>query len=313
MLRNQLLQQFIQKGHKPVLLVIDDQPINIRAINEVFKDECDVLMATNGRSGLQKAKEQQPDLILLDIVMSEMDGYEVCQQLSLDPLTSDIPVIFVTAETEDNVQARGFEVGAVDFITKPFNPLIVRARVMTHLTLKLQMDIMKDMALIDGLTGLPNRRRFDQALLGDWNLCQREQKNIALLMIDVDYFKRYNDRYGHLAGDECLKSIARALQTSVRRTSDTCCRYGGEEFACLLPFTDQAGAVLCAENIINEVKGLNIEHKSSDISSLVTVSIGIAVITPTTDIQLEQLVKEADEALYTSKQNGRNRFTVFAL
>ena len=132
-------------------------------------------------------------------------------------------------------------------------------------------------------------------------------------MIDVDYFKRYNDRYGHLAGDECLKSIARALQTSVRRTSDTCCRYGGEEFACLLPFTDQAGAVLCAENIINEVKGLNIEHKSSDISSLVTVSIGIAVITPTTDIQLEQLVKEADEALYTSKQNGRNRFTVFAL
>lgn len=176
MLRDRLLQQFIQEGRKPVLLVVDDQPINIRAINEVFKDECDVLMATNGRSALQIAREQRPDLILLDIIMPEMDGYQVCQQLSLDSITADIPVIFVTAETEVNVEARGFEVGAVDFITKPFNPLIVRARVMNHLILKIQMDIMKDMALIDGLTGLPNRRRFDQALLGDWNLCQREQK-----------------------------------------------------------------------------------------------------------------------------------------
>ncbi|MCA2017671.1 diguanylate cyclase [Vibrio tritonius] len=313
MLRDRLLQQFIQEGRKPVLLVVDDQPINIRAINEVFKDECDVLMATNGRSALQIAREQRPDLILLDIIMPEMDGYQVCQQLSLDSITADIPVIFVTAETEVNVEARGFEVGAVDFITKPFNPLIVRARVMNHLILKIQMDIMKDMALIDGLTGLPNRRRFDQALLGDWNLCQREQKNVALLMIDVDYFKRYNDSYGHLAGDECLKSIARALQASVRRTSDSSCRYGGEEFACLLPFTDQEGAVLCAENIINEVKNLNIEHKTSDVSSFVTVSIGIAVRTPTLDVQVEQLVKEADEALYTSKQTGRNKFTVYAL
>ncbi|WP_068712964.1 diguanylate cyclase [Vibrio tritonius] len=313
MLRDHLLQQFIQEGRKPVLLVVDDQPINIRAINEVFKDECDVLMATNGRSALQIAREQRPDLILLDIIMPEMDGYQVCQQLSLDSITADIPVIFVTAETEVNVEARGFEVGAVDFITKPFNPLIVRARVMNHLILKIQMDIMKDMALIDGLTGLPNRRRFDQALLGDWNLCQREQKNVALLMIDVDYFKRYNDSYGHLAGDECLKSIARALQASVRRTSDSSCRYGGEEFACLLPFTDQEGAVLCAENIINEVKNLNIEHKTSDVSSFVTVSIGIAVRTPTLDVQVEQLVKEADEALYTSKQTGRNKFTVYAL
>ncbi|WP_342608349.1 diguanylate cyclase [Vibrio tritonius] len=313
MLRDRLLQQFIQEGRKPVLLVVDDQPINIRAINEVFKDECDVLMATNGRSALQIAREQRPDLILLDIIMPEMDGYQVCQQLSLDSITADIPVIFVTAETEVNVEARGFEVGAVDFITKPFNPLIVRARVMNHLILKIQMDIMKDMALIDGLTGLPNRRRFDQALLGDWNLCQREQKNVALLMIDVDYFKRYNDSYGHLAGDECLKSIARALQTSVRRTSDSSCRYGGEEFACLLPFTDHEGAVLCAENIINEVKNLNIEHKTSDVSSFVTVSIGIAVRTPTLDVQVEQLVKEADEALYTSKQTGRNKFTVYAL
>lgn len=311
MSRNRLLQQYIQEGRKPVLLVVDDQPINIRAINEVFKDEFNVLMATNGRSGLQKAREQQPDLILLDIVMPEMDGYEVCQQLSLDPLTTDIPVIFVTAETEANVEARGFEVGAVDFITKPFNPLIVRARVMTHLTLKLQMDIMKDMALIDGLTGLANRRRFDQALLGDWNLCQREQKPVALLMLDVDYFKRYNDSYGHLAGDECLKSIARALQTSVRRTSDICCRYGGEEFACLLPFTDKEGATLCAEHVIEAVKKLNIAHKSSDIAPHVTVSIGIAVRTPHTDVQIEQLIQEADEALYASKQNGRNQFTVY--
>ncbi|MBF9003615.1 GGDEF domain-containing response regulator, partial [Vibrio nitrifigilis] len=198
--------------------------------------------------------------------------------------------IFVTAETEDKRRGSCFEVGAVDFITKPFNPLIVRARVMTHLTLKLQMDIMRDMVLIDGLTGLANRRRFDQALKGDWNLCQREHKPLALLMVDVDYFKRYNDTYGHIAGDECLKLVGKALQSSVRRTSDICCRYGGEEFCCLLPFTDEEGATICANNILQAVRDLNIEHESSDAAKVVTVSIGQAFVVPSAAITAEQLL-----------------------
>ncbi|MBF8999721.1 diguanylate cyclase domain-containing protein [Vibrio nitrifigilis] len=311
MKRLEFLEQFRHDKRRPVLLIVDDQPINIRALNEIFKDEFDVVMATSGGQAIEQARAQQPDIILLDIVMPEMDGYEVCRLLNQDPLTLDIPIIFVTAETEDNVEAHGFEVGAVDFITKPFNPLIVRARVMTHLTLKLQMDIMRDMVLIDGLTGLANRRRFDQALKGDWNLCQREHKPLALLMVDVDYFKRYNDTYGHIAGDECLKLVGKALQSSVRRTSDICCRYGGEEFCCLLPFTDEEGATICANNILQAVRDLNIEHESSDAAKVVTVSIGQAFVVPSAAITAEQLLLYADQALYVSKQHGRNRTSIF--
>lgn len=312
MKRNAVIEQYYRNGLRPVLLVVDDQPINIRALHEVFKADFDVLMATNGESAIQQAIQHRPDVILLDIVMPGMDGYQVCETLNHTEATQDIPVIFVTAETESDVEARGFQVGAVDFITKPFNPLVVSARVMTHLTLKLQMDMMRNMALVDGLTGLFNRRRFDEALNANWHLCLREQRSLALIMLDVDFFKRYNDNYGHLAGDACLRKVADAVKQSVRRSADICCRYGGEEFACLMPFTDAAGARSCAERIITNIAVLQLPHETSDVSSIVTVSIGISCMTPHDDASAPQLLQNADAALYQSKQQGRNRISTWS-
>ncbi|MEO3738789.1 diguanylate cyclase [Kosakonia sp. WA-90] len=302
-----MLEELNQQGIKPRVLIVDDQPINIRLLNDVFTEQFDVLMATTGEKALALAKEQQPDLILLDIIMPEMDGYEVCRRLKADPLTEFIPVIFVTAETEADVEAYGFEIGAVDFIAKPINPAVVRARAITHLTLKLYMDNMRNIAWLDGLTGLLNRRRFDELLTKNWLLCRREQRPIALLMMDVDFFKRYNDHYGHLAGDDCLRTIASTLKATLHRPADLAFRYGGEEFACLLPFTDEKGAIFCANAILEALKALELPHATSDIGPFVTLSIGIAWTIPTQAGSWTQLLHDADTALYQSKSAGRNR------
>lgn len=304
-----MLEELNQKGIKPRVLIVDDQPINIRILNEVFTDPFDVLMATSGEKALQLAKEQQPDLILLDIIMPAMDGYEVCRRLKADPLTEFIPVIFVTAETEADVEAYGFEIGAVDFISKPINPAIVRARAITHLTLKLYMDNMRNIAWLDGLTGLHNRRRFDELLTQNWLLCRREQRPLALLMLDVDFFKRYNDQYGHLAGDDCLRTIAKILKSALRRPADMAFRYGGEEFACLLPFTDERGAQERASAILEAMQAQQIPHCASEVSPFVTLSIGIAWAIPHEEQGWSQLLQDADTALYQSKSAGRNRIT----
>ncbi|UPT56654.1 diguanylate cyclase domain-containing protein [Dickeya zeae] len=303
-----LLEQYSQKGIRPKVLVVDDQPINIHILNDVLADQFEVLMATNGERALEQARSQKPDLILLDIVMPGMDGYEVCRRLKAEPLTELIPVIFVTSQTETEVEAQGFEVGAVDFISKPINPAIVRARVTTQLTLKLYMDNMRDIAWIDGLTGLHNRRRFDEMLHSYWDQCLREARPVTLLMMDVDFFKRYNDQYGHQAGDECLCRIAMAIKQSLRRPLDMSFRYGGEEFACLLPFTEFDGGCQRAEAILQAVRQLAIPHQASDTAPFVTLSIGVDCQIPTADTSWETLLHNADSALYQSKALGRNRW-----
>ncbi|MDN2488207.1 diguanylate cyclase [Kosakonia sacchari] len=305
-----MLEEFKQNGIRPRVLIVDDQPINIHILNELFTAYFDVLLATNGEKALSLAKEQKPDLILLDIVMPIMDGYEVCRRLKSDPLTEFIPVIFVTAETEADVEAYGFEIGAVDFISKPINPAIVRARVITHIALKIYMDIMRNNAWLDGLTGLHNRRRFDELLQQNWLLCRREHKPIVLMMIDVDFFKSYNDHYGHLAGDDCLRAIASSFKSTIRRATDTVFRYGGEEFACLLPFTDDEGARECANSMLQSVQKLEIRHDFSKVSKFVTISIGISWVIPINEQGWTQLLLDADKALYESKSNGRNKITL---
>ncbi|MFP8966496.1 diguanylate cyclase domain-containing protein [Pokkaliibacter sp. CJK22405] len=309
---NTLHDTLQRSGHRPRILIVDDQPINIRALNEVFKEDCDILMATKGEQALEQARSQQPDIILLDIVMPGMDGHEVCRQLKADPSTENIPVIFVTSQNDDNDEAFGFEIGAVDFISKPINPVIVRARVRTQLALKLQYDFARNMALLDGLTGIANRRRFDEDLIADWRLCLREERPMTMLLIDVDYFKRYNDHYGHQAGDECLRMVAKGLQGILRRPSDLLSRYGGEEFACLLPFTDLVGGEGRAEAMLKAVQDLKIPHALSDASDYVSISIGVACVIPCNDQQPKSLIKQADEALYQSKAEGRARFSSYA-
>lgn len=292
---------------RPRLLVIDDQPVNIRILHELFRDNYDVFMATDGLQGLTKCKDLLPDIILLDIVMPGMDGKEVCRQIKADPALASIPVIFVTAHYDETEEAQGFELGAADFIHKPINSVITRARVNNQLTLKRQTDLLKSIALIDELTGIANRRKFDSELQVDYLQCVRSQQPLSLLMIDVDYFKNFNDHYGHQAGDDCLHKIAQAIKQTLSRPYDLAARYGGEEFACLLPTTDTKGATVIAENIQQHIRNLHIEHSESSVGKHITLSIGIATITPTKNSEPYQLINSADQQLYNAKKNGRAR------
>ncbi|WP_339465591.1 diguanylate cyclase [Pseudomonas sp. EA_65y_Pfl2_P74] len=304
----QLKKTWLLQPHKrPKLLIVDDQPTNIRVLHELFREDCDVFMATSGEQAITVCQAQIPDLVLLDVVMDGVDGHEVCRRLKADPATQDIPVIFVTAKQQDSDEVLGLELGAVDFISKPINPIVVRARVRTHLTLKLQNDLLRSMALLDGLTGVANRRKFDEEISADWRQCYREQKPLSLILADVDFFKRYNDQYGHQAGDSCLRSVAQALSETVRRPYDLVARYGGEEFACLLPTTSYAGAVEIAEKMQANVRALAIEHSTSDADHVVTVSLGVATVTPTGVLAFEALIEAADMQLYEAKNAGRAR------
>lgn len=292
--------------NRPRILLVDDQPANIRLLNEVFRDDCDVLMATSGQQALDVCAVQSPDLILMDIVMPEMDGMEVLRRLKGSDLTSQIPVIFVTGHHDDEAEEAGLQAGAVDFIAKPIRPVIVRARVRTHLMLKYQSDLLRDMAIIDGLTGIPNRRRFDEVLNLEWRRSVREQQVLSLALIDIDFFKQFNDTYGHQAGDACLVSVAHALRASLNRPTDLLARYGGEEFVCLLPQTTADGAIHVANELLESVRRLSIAHATSKAANVVTISIGVSTLQPTVAGDCAQSLRLADEALYRAKHSGRN-------
>jgi diguanylate cyclase (GGDEF)-like protein len=287
--------------------VVDDQPVNIQALYQAFAADHKVFMATSGEQALALCASKEPDLVLLDVVMPGMDGLEVCRRLKADEATRDIPVIFVTAHNDEAAETRGLDAGAVDFISKPINPTIVRARVRTHLTLKAQADLLRQWVYVDGLTGVFNRRHFDEHLAAEWGRAVRAGTALSVVLIDVDFFKRYNDRYGHQAGDDCLRRVAATLKAGVKRPGDMVARYGGEEFACLLPDTPLAGALELARQLGQDVHGLAIEHGDSTVAPVVTVSLGVgckredAVGTPAA------LVREADAQLYIAKSEGRHR------
>jgi diguanylate cyclase (GGDEF)-like protein len=293
------------------LLVVDDQPINIQALYQTFSADHQVLMATSGEQALALCASQQPDLVLLDVVMPGMDGFEVCRRLKADDVTRDIPVIFVTAHNDDIAETSGLDAGAVDFISKPINPKIVRARVRTHLTLKAQADLLREWVYTDGLTGVHNRRCFDERLTVEWSRSVRNGSALSVVLLDVDFFKRYNDCYGHLAGDECLRRLASALKACVRRPSDLVARYGGEEFVCLLPDTDLQGAMTVAEELSQLLFVQQIPHADSSVAKVVTVSLGVCCKRAGVNADLagsaETLMREADAQLYLAKARGRHQ------
>ncbi len=291
---------------KQNILIVDDMTSNIEVLNGVLGSDYEIMFATSGKEALEMASSHIPDLILLDIVMPDMDGYEVCARLKADAVTRDIPIIFVTAKDQEEDESKGLNAGVIDYITKPIRPSIVRARIRNHLELKRYRDSLKALSMVDGLTSIPNRRQLDEALDNEWRRARRNQTPLSVLMMDIDYFKAYNDHYGHLAGDDCLRQLARGLSDVVRRPADLVARYGGEEFVFLLPDTGAEGAINAANRVQEKVKLLNIPHAYSSVANHVTLSIGVATMVPTDKQTVIDLIKQADECLYDAKQSGRN-------
>ena len=296
--------------NRPTILVVDDEPINIKLIDDALKHQYRVICAMNGKQALSVAREQiQPDLILLDVLMPDMDGYDVCSELKHDPLTEHIPVIFITSLEDENDETRGFEVGAVDFIRKPIRRAIVQARIKLHLELKSQMDFHARRSLIDGLTEIANRRRLMEHLSLELRRAQRNKSNLSLIMLDIDFFKLFNDNYGHIAGDDCLKLVAEIVHQRMKRPNDLVGRYGGEEFVCVLPDTDFEGAEGMCKLLLDSIRQLEVPHKFSKVSDILTISIGSVTTIPSSATVREDLLKAADDALYESKHSGRNCYT----
>lgn len=290
------------------ILIVDDSPMNIKLLGSALNETYKVKFSTSGEKALEIANsDNPPDLILLDILMPGMDGYEVCKKLKENEKTKKIPIIFITAKSEVDDETKGLELGAVDYIIKPFSLPIVKARVNTHVNLKKKSDALEKLNSLDGLTNIANRRRFDEFLLQEWNSAARTQTVLSLIMMDVDFFKLYNDNYGHSAGDECLIKVARSLSTTLARTTDLVARYGGEEFVVVLPATHIEPAEAIAEKMRINVETLNIPHARSQVCGNITLSLGVATAVPSGDSTYTDLIKVADNALYKAKKSGRNR------
>lgn len=294
-------------GVRPRVLIVDDEPFHLRVLAGVLRSDHDVLVAHDGPQALDVARRERPDLILLDVVMPGMDGLEVCRRIQSDPLICHIPVVFVTSNDSAAEETAGLDAGAVDFIAKPIVPAVVRARVRTHLVLKLQSDQLRAMAFVDGLTGVANRRRFDEQLELEWQTCEREQRPLGLIMIDVDYFKKYNDRYGHQAGDQALCAVADRMRACVRSRRDQVARLGGEEFAVLLPDCGPDDAHKIAERLRQAVFDAGIPHAASTAAPVVTISAGVATAVPAPTSDPQKHLGLADSRLYLAKETGRNR------
>ncbi|MGR3554885.1 diguanylate cyclase [Paracoccus sp. (in: a-proteobacteria)] len=292
---------------KPVIMIVDDEIANIEIMGAVLGEDYEICFSRSGEDALRVVQRVTPDLILLDIVMPGLDGYEVCRKLKDDPATADIPVIFTTGlyQTEDEV--RGLAAGAIDYVTKPIQPVALRSRVDNHIELKRMRDQLANLAMTDGLTGLGNRRLLEKLLQTELRRLSREGDWLSFIMLDIDFFKQFNDLYGHLEGDQCLRKVASALGGAVRRSGDTCLRYGGEEFACILPRTDHDGALEVAEDMRRRVEALGIGNGGSDVSPVVTVSIGVASGRCSSELSMELWISTADAMLYQGKRSGRNR------
>ena len=294
------------KTKASVLIVEDD--VTIRALlSAILGSEWNIETASDGTTALEMATTRVPDIVLLDIGLPDLDGLEVCRRLKANPKLEQVPVIFLTARTSGEDEIDGLQAGGIDYITKPINPAVLKARVRNHLELKQNRDELVRLARLDGLTGLYNRRTFDDVLEREWRRLARTGEPLSVIMIDVDHFKTYNDTYGHGAGDACLQRVADAARSSLQRPADVLARYGGEEFVALLPETKLEGALAVADAIRTAVVALDIPHASSTTAGQVTLSLGTACTVPQPDADAAKLLAIADQQLYAAKAEGRNR------
>ena len=293
---------------KPRVLIVDDERSNISLLGNLLQPDCEVVVATDGESALRRAAAPaRPDLILLDVMMPGMDGYQVCKQLKDSDATRDIPVIFITAMGEEDDEALGLRIGAVDYVTKPFSPAILKMRIRTHVELKRLRDHWQRLSMVDALTQIANRRSFDEALDTAWRSAMRHNQPLALIMADVDHFKAYNDHHGHAAGDDCLRRVAQAMKQEVKRAGDLLARFGGEEFVCLMPEADLHGAETVGRRMCAAVTELALPHEHPAVQGTISISVGLAVLVPNSAQNPTELIIQADRRLYDAKRGGRNR------
>lgn len=292
------------------ILIIDDNVDTIRLLSSMISDQGRVIFATEGRNGIVLAKRELPQLILLDVEMSTMDGYEVCRLIRNDPAMDGTAIVFVTARSSTQDEIACLEAGAVDYITKPLNAPLVQARVRTHLRLQHALRTLSSHAKRDGLTGVYNRRYFDELSAVEFGRHKRHSSPLAIALIDVDNFKAYNDTHGHQNGDRCLVEVATAVSSSIKRPGEFVARYGGEEFVVVLPGVqtqalDDIGTLICSA-----VRKLEIPHGGMPARTNLTVSVGLSVVSGAEDDSLKALIGRADDALYAAKAAGRDRYVV---
>jgi diguanylate cyclase (GGDEF)-like protein len=291
----------------PKLLVVDDQPAALEAMYQAFVADFQVLIAASGARALSICQDTPPDLILLDAMMPDMNGFEVFTRLKADAASRDTPVIFVTGHNDAAQETLALQMGAVDCISRPVNPALARARIKSHLTLKLQADAMYKLDFLDGLTGAFNQRYFDQQLGTELARSARNRSALNLVLIEVDYFREFNDCYGHESGDDCLRQIAGTLKAGLRRPADLVARHGGNTFACLLPETDFDNAMAVACELELRVRGKGFSHEASDAATIVTISLGVAGRVGTAAIDATGLLALANAQLGKAIQAGRGR------
>jgi diguanylate cyclase (GGDEF)-like protein len=288
------------------ILAVDDEKANLAVLNQILSAEYSVYMAKSGAQALQLIGKNRPDLILLDILMPEMDGFEVLAKLKEDPGTKKIPVICITGLDSEDDEEKGLRLGAADYIKKPFKPALVKARISTQMEIVHQMRTIERLGLTDSLTDISNRRSFDDRLEMEWRRAIREKKPLSFLMMDLDKFKHYNDTYGHPQGDALLKAVAKIFSAKAQRPADLPARLGGEEFGVLLPDTGLEAALLIAESIRADVEDLQVPTADGSEMTAVTISIGVVSAVPEENDSIKDFICSADKNLYAAKTAGRN-------
>lgn len=317
------------REYKITILLVDDQPMIAEVIRRALTlEDFDFHYCKNPSEALKTAEELTPTIILQDLVMPEIDGLTMVKFYRTNPATAQVPIIVLSTKEEPEIKSKAFELGANDYLVKLPDKIELIARIRYHSQAYInqkQRDeafkalrksqqrlaeankILQRLSSQDGLTGIPNRRRFDQLLIKEWLRAIRHSSSISIIMLDIDFFKLFNDTYGHQGGDDCLKKVAEILEHSIHRETDMVARYGGEEFVAILPETGVQGALEVAMKMCSQVEAQHIPHKSSKIADHLTISVGVATAVPERGSQPETLVAAADQALYEAKNNGRNQ------
>lgn len=317
------------------ILIIDDVPDDLNALQSILAgaERWNIVLARSAEEALRALESGEVEIVLADIMTPATGGLEICRQIKARSDLAHTPVVMIMADSERAYLTQAYESGACDYLMKPLDPAEVTARVGAVLRSKGEVDVriarerelmattrklqaanqqLLRLSVVDAVTGVANRRSFDQTLDRIWRSASRHQWEVALVMIDIDFFKGYNDSFGHPAGDECLRRVGGGLTDALKRPDDFMARYGGEEFAVILPQTDLAGASVVAERLRASIEALDIRHPASPIANHVTISLGVASILPTREAARFTLISMADEALYEAKRSGRNRVSTLA-